>query len=135
MGADSLRRALFEFGRSAQLRDPERRALRIIRATESYDVPWAERKLLEANLTTAIRSDAEKRGMTEESLRARLASGAEPKASATLIAESLKNMAIREKSGEALLEAKLKISALEEKVQQLEESLKSAKSVKKSGSS
>src|SRR5262249_31545312 len=34
LGADSLRRALFEFGTSAQLKDPERRALRVIRASE-----------------------------------------------------------------------------------------------------
>ncbi len=104
LGADSLRRALFEFGTGARLSDPGRRALRIIRATESYDIPWAERELLQVKLTAAIRSEAEKRGMPEASLRTRLASGEEPKVGAQLIAETLQEMAIKDKTSEELAE-------------------------------
>jgi hypothetical protein len=131
LGADSLRRALFEFGSSAHLKDPERRALRIIRATELYDIPWAERKLLQANLTAEIRSDAEKRGITESSLRATLASGAEPKTAGRLIAQSLRDMAIKEKTSAELAEAQLKIDRLEIEIVVLEDALKSAKAVTK----
>lgn len=127
LGADSLRRALFEFGGSAHLKDPERRALGIIRATEVYDIPWAERKLLEATLTAAIRSDAEKRGIPEGMLRSKLAAGEEPKTSAILISRSLRNMAIKDKTSEELTEAQRKIDNLEVQVEELEEALKSAK--------
>jgi hypothetical protein len=127
LGADSLRRALFEFGGSAHLKDPERRALRIIRATEAYDIPWAERRLLEANLTAAIRSEAEKRGIHEERLRAKLASGEDPKMAAQLIAESLRNMAIKDNTSEELVEAQRKIDHLQTKIIELEDAIKSKK--------
>lgn len=128
LGADSLRRALFEFGGTAHLKDPERRALRIIRATELYDIPWAGRKLLQANLTREIRSDAEKRGITEDSLRATLASGAEPKTAGRLIAKSLRDMAIKDKTSEELTVAQHKIDQLEVQIVVLEDALRSAKS-------
>jgi hypothetical protein len=127
LGADSLRRALFEFGASAHLRDSERRALRIIRATETYDIPWAERRLLEANLTAAIRSEAEKRGVSEAALRSKLATGGEPKTSASLIAESLRNMAIKDKTSEELAEAQRQIDHLQIKIEEMEEALKLSK--------
>jgi hypothetical protein len=122
-----LRRALFEFGTGARLSDPGRRALRIIRATESYDIPWAERELLQVKLTAAIRSEAEKRGTPEASLRTRLASGEEPKVGAQLIAETLQEMAIKDKTSEELAETQRKIAALQDQIVVLEESLKSAK--------
>jgi hypothetical protein len=127
LGADSLRRALFEFGRSARLNDPERRALRIIRATEAYDIPWAERQQLQANLSGAIRSEAEKRGIREEQLRNTVGSGAEPKTGAKLIADALREMAIKDKTSDELTEAQQKISQLQTKIVEREETLKSAK--------
>jgi hypothetical protein len=78
-------------------------------------------------LTAAIRSDAEKRGITEESLRAKITSGAEPKTAGRLIAQSLKEMAIKDKSSEELEVAQQKIDKLEIKVVELEDALKSAK--------
>jgi hypothetical protein len=128
LGADSLRRALFEFGNTAHLSDAERRALRIIRATENYDIPWAERELLEANLTSAIRSEAEKRGVREEQLRAKLGSGADPKTSAGLIADSLRALAVKDKTSEELEEAERKIADLKDQIVVLEEGIKAARS-------
>lgn len=127
LGADSLRRALFEFGSSARLNDPERRALRVIRATEAYDIPWAERQLLEANLSAAIRSEAEKRGIREEQFRSTLGSGSEPKTGAKLIADALREMAIKDKTSDQLTEAQQRIGQLESKIVELEETLKSAR--------
>jgi hypothetical protein len=127
LGADSLRRALFEFGGSAHLKDPERRALRIIRATEEFDIPWAQRKLLEANLTASIRSEAEKRGVPEEKLRAKLASGGEAKTGAQLIAQSLRDMAVMDKTSGELAEAQRKIDRLQGQILELEENLKAAR--------
>lgn len=127
LGADSLRMALFEFGRSARLEDSERRALRIIRATGEYDIPWAERQLLETNLNAAIRSEAEKRGIREAQLRSKLNSGEEPRVTAKLIADSLRDMALKDKTGEELSEAQGRINQLQNKILELEETLKSAK--------
>ena len=127
LGADSLRRALFEFGSSARLNDPERRALRVIRATEAYDIPWAERQLLQTNLTAAIRSEAEKRGIREEQLRNTVGSGAEPKTGAKLIADALREMAIKNKTSDELTQAQHKINQLQAQIIDLEETLKSAK--------
>jgi hypothetical protein len=127
LGADSLRRALFEFGTTAHLSDAERRALRIIRAAETYDIPWAERGLLEANLSASIRSEAEKRGVKEEQLRAKLGSGAEPETGARLIAESLKKMAIADRTSEELAEAERQIEDLSDRIVELEATLRSGK--------
>jgi hypothetical protein len=123
LGADSLRRALFEFGKSAHFNDVERRALRIIRATDLYDIPWAERKLLETNLTAAIRTEAEKRGVPEDQLKSTISTGSEPKTAARLITSSLREMVIKDKTAEELEEARRKIDQLEGKVEELEENL------------
>src|SRR5262249_27860715 len=102
LGADSLRRALFEFGRSAGLNDVARRALRIIKGTEMYDIPWAERGLLQHTLSANLRSEAEKRGISSERLRRTLEEGEDPKTSARLIAQSLKDLAIHDRVAEDL---------------------------------
>lgn len=127
LGADSLRRALFDFGRAAQLKDTERRALRIIRATDAYDIPWAGRGLLESNLTAAIRSEAEKLGMKEEQIRAKFVSGTEPKVSAQLIADSLREIAIKDRTSEELADAKRRIDNLQTQIVKLEGALRSTK--------
>jgi hypothetical protein len=127
LGADSLRRALFEFGGGAGLRDAERRAMRIIRATDEYDIPWAERGLLQQQLKTVIKSEASKRGIEEEELRKKLESGAEPKTTAKLISEALRNLVIEGKTKEELTEAQRKIDRLEKQMVSLEESLKQSK--------
>lgn len=123
LGADSLRRALFEFGKTAHLKDVEQRALRIIRATELYDIPWAERKVLETKLTAAIRAEAEKRGVSEDRVKSTISTGSEPKTAAKLIGSSLRAMAIEGETAEKLAEAKRKIEQLENKVEELEETL------------
>ncbi|HET9280737.1 MAG TPA: hypothetical protein VFR24_02135 [Candidatus Angelobacter sp.] len=123
LGADSLRQALFDFGASAGLNDVERRALRIIRASEEYDIPWAERGLLQQNLTANLRSEAEKRGISPDSLRTRLEAGKDPKTSARLIVESLKDLAVDSKTSKNLAASQQKVSQLEAKIFALEESL------------
>lgn len=123
LGADSLRRALFEFGGGAGLRDAERRALRIIRATGEFDIPWAGRILLQQQLGNSIKSEASKRGVHEEQLRRQLATGAEPKTSARLISEALRNMAVETKAAEELAEANRQIDKLELQVMSLEEAM------------
>lgn len=120
LGADTLRRALFEFGSSGGLRDSERRAIRIIRATEEYDIPWADRGLLQQQLGDAIKAEAHKRGLPEQELRKQLDSGSDPKTNATIIGEALRNLAVQTRATQDLKEAREMIGRLEKQILSLE---------------
>ena len=121
LGAGSLRRALFEFGEKAHLTDTERRALRIIRATDLYDVPWANRNLLEELLKAAIHAEASKLGVDPDQLRAEFVAGADSEHSAKLVAEALKSMAIQSTDREKLQDAENRIRQLETRLIELQE--------------
>ena len=127
LSADSLRRALFEFGASNRLRDTERRALRVIRSTEHYDIPWASRGLLLQELENGIRAEAEKLGVKEEELRKTLDNGHDPETSARLIAGSLRKMAVTPLEIEKYQKAERRIQELEQELGQAKEALRSAK--------
>src|SRR5262249_32254993 len=70
---------------------------------------------------------AEKRGVSEENLRSRLSSAEEPKTSAKLITDSLRSMAISDKSTKELEEAKQTINRLEHRIVELESAARAAK--------
>jgi hypothetical protein len=129
LSADALRRALFEFGASARLRDTERRALRVIRSTEDYDIPWASRGLLLQELENGIRSEAEKLGVNEEELRRTLDNGRNPGTSARLIAGSLKKMAVTPEDIEKYRRAERRIQELEEELAETQNALRSTRKV------
>ncbi len=127
LGAGSLRRALFEFGEKAHLTDTERRALRIIRATDLYDVPWANRNLLEELLKSAIHAEASKLGVHPDQLRAEFVAGADSEHSAKLVAEALKSMAIQSTDREKLQDAENRIRQLETRLIELQGAMKRAR--------
>jgi hypothetical protein len=116
LGADSLRRALFEFGGRAKLPDDERRALRIIRGAEAHDLHWAERDLLQAELNKSIQREARKLGVTEDGLRNRFTTGADPDISAELVSDALRSLAKQTMTEKELSAAKDRIRELEEQL-------------------
>jgi predicted nucleic acid-binding protein len=126
LGADTLRRTLFEFGKGARLTDSERRALRIIRSSGAYDLPWADRDLLKDQLSSAVHREAGKLGVTDQQLRASLSSGTAPDISAKVIADALRNMAKGTVSEDKLREAEQRIAQLETKLAATQDALKKA---------
>lgn len=116
LGADSLRRALFDFGIRAKFPDDEHRALRIIRGAEAHDLHWAERDLLQAQLNKSIQIEAGKRGIREESLRQQFIAGTDPNLSAELVSNALQSLAKDTITERQLQEAKNKIKRLEEQL-------------------
>jgi len=113
MSADTLRRALFEFGGAARLRDTGRRALRVIRATEEYDIPWGTRTLLQHELNRGIRREAEKLGVDKEVLQQRVDAGESDEIATSVISDALKQLAMKTALAEQLGKAEAKISKLE----------------------
>jgi len=120
LGADTLRRALFDFGSHARLTDSERRALRLLRATELYDLPWANRVTLQQTLSNVMTTEAEKRGMPVGRLRSELYAGKEPDTSARLIVASIERLAVPNKTALELKEAIRKNEELEAAIAKLE---------------
>ena len=116
LGADSLRRALFDFGTRAKLQDDERRALRIIRGAAEHDLHWAERPLLQSTLNRAVQHEALKRGIGEAALRHQFRTGADPETSAEIISEALRTLATDKIAEEDLRAAKKRIRDLEEEL-------------------
>jgi len=126
LSADTLRRSLFEFGKGARLNDAQRRALRIIRSSGAYDLPWADRDVLKDQLSAAIHREAQKLGVADKQLRATISSGASPESSAKVIAEALRSMAKGTIAEEQLQEAEHRIAQLEADLAQTQAALKKA---------
>jgi hypothetical protein len=113
LAADSLRRALFEFGYRAKLSDAERRALRIIRSSGAYDLPWGDRDLLKQQLSGSIHRQALATGVPDAKIRGEFNSGAVPETSAAILADALKNLAKGSADATRLQAAEQKILELE----------------------
>jgi hypothetical protein len=126
LGAGTLRRALFEFGKSAHMPDTERLALRVIRGVDEFDLPFARRVTLRDRLEENLYSEASKLGMKVSVTRAKFEE-ADPKIEpASLLVKSLQQMAISDSRASEAAEAQRKIRVLYGKIQDLEEDLASA---------
>lgn len=116
LGADTLRRALFTFGSYGRLRSDGTKALRLIRASSEVDVPWAERFTLRQELSRVIRREADRRGMSKRELTDDFVEGGLGESAATIIAESIRNLAIPSNTEKELAAARRRIAELESQV-------------------
>jgi hypothetical protein len=123
LGAGTLRRALFEFGTTGHLPDTERLALRVIRAHADFDVPWARRRTLQAELGRGILSEASKLDEDPRTLRKRFASADQSVRPAEIILNALRNMAANDAKSQELEKAQRKIRILESQVDELQQRL------------
>ena len=116
LGISTLRRALFEFRDSGRLADTQRLALRVLKSSDIYDIPWATRGTLEEHLNGVLRKEADKFGQKVEVVRDRFKAGDESLQPAQLILEAVKNMAGTDKKDEQLRAAQRRISELQEQI-------------------
>lgn len=112
--------------RGAKLTDAERRALRIIRSSGAYDLPWADRQLLQNQLTSAIHREAAILGLSDRRVRALVLNGTEPATSAKVMADALRNLATSTVDEERIREAERRILQLETELAQTRATLKKA---------
>jgi hypothetical protein len=120
LGAGTLRRSLFEFGNTARLPNTERIAMQIIKASDSFAMPWSKRRGLQRNLERVLFTEAKKRGVPVKDLRKQFEAGDESIKPAALIAEALKESAVTDTKTAELREARRAIRTLEERVEELE---------------
>jgi hypothetical protein len=113
-------RALFDFGSHGRLRSHDRKALRIIRSTETYDIPWAERVTLRQQLSKSIKSEADRRGLTRKQIQADISNDTAPEITSKVILDAIQNMAIQSTLERELAESKKKIVELERKLVETE---------------
>jgi len=120
LGAGSLRRALFDFGESARLPDIERLALRVIKGSQAYTIPWSKRVALQKNLEELIQSEARKHDISPAMFRKQLTTGGLPTRPAELIVSAVKQMAAQNIKEEELAEARKRVRELEVKLSLLQ---------------
>ena len=94
LSVGALRKALFDFGETAHLADTERFALRVIRDSGSYVVPWAQRPHLKRQLESNLRREAEKVGIPARQFKIAFAAGKEKTHPAAVIAKTITDMAL-----------------------------------------
>ncbi len=128
LGVDSLRRALFDFGRSGALQDTERRALRIIKSAGVYDTPWAGRWLLATQLRKSMQDEASRLGISPIQIRDAIKTGEQPETAARVIIDALTQLSEDPKEAERLRAAERRIVQLENQLKEAQESLRKAKS-------
>lgn len=116
LGISTLRRALFEFRDSGRLADTQRLALRVLKSSDVYEIPWAARGTLEEHLNEVLRKEADKYGQKVEVIKDRFKAGDESLQPAQLILEAVKSMAATDKRDEQIRAAERRISELEEQV-------------------
>jgi hypothetical protein len=124
LGADTLRRALFDFGSHGRLRSHDRKALRIIHSTRMYDMPWAERVTLRQQLSKAIKKEADRRGLTRRQVQEQIANSVVPDMTASIIVEAIQSMAIPTAVERELAESRRRVAELEQELVAREEILK-----------
>jgi hypothetical protein len=105
---------LFEFGQTGRLADKQKLAMRVIRGTSVYKVPWARRGTLEGHLDKVLREEANKRGTGTSEMRAAFVKAEESGESAQLILKALEAMAISDQRDTELALAKRKVQELED---------------------
>ena len=113
LGADTLRRALFNFGSHGRLKSDGVRAMRLIRSTSEVDLPWAERFTLRKELSRCIRREADRRGVSKRELEQEFVNGSSPENSAKLIVEAIQELAIPTNTQKQLDDARRRIQELE----------------------
>jgi hypothetical protein len=94
-------------------------ALKVLKATEAYDLGWAERGTLERYLEESLQREADSTGQKVDTVRQKFVSGDESVRPAQLIFEALKEMAVSDKREEELLLAKKKIAELEDEIKSM----------------
>ncbi|MDX2154023.1 MAG: hypothetical protein SFV54_25005 [Bryobacteraceae bacterium] len=112
-GAGTLRQALFDFGETAALTDVERFALRVIKGSEQFSIPWVKRRALQDELDKVMRREAEMRGVPVDKVKQQFVAGDENIQPVKVIAEALRNVAIRDQQTQELIAARRKIRCLE----------------------
>ena len=125
-GAGSLRHALFEFGHTAHLQDADRLALRVIKATGQYDLPWARRKTLHHHLKEAIHREARRQDVSAETIREKFRAANESVHPAEIILDTLKSMAVSDAKTAELREAQRTITVLKDRERELKQQLTTA---------
>jgi len=127
LGVDSLRRALFDFGRAGKLRDIDRRALRMIKSAGEHDISWAERSLLSNNLKKSMQDEASRLGVSPEQIKQSIKKGEQPETSARVIVDALAKLSKDPKDAERLKLAERRILELETELQVTKESLRQSR--------
>ena len=125
-GAGSLRQALFDFGETAHLSDIQRFALRVIRGSTHYDIPWAKRRRLQEELERLLRREADKQGISEEAAKRKFLAGEEGFHSEEVIAAALEEMAVHTKTEDELAQARNEIRKLKGELRATREALEKA---------
>jgi len=116
LGLSTLRRALFDFRDSGRLADTQRLALKGLKSSGLYEIPWATRGTLEEHLNSKLRQEADKLGQKVDVVRRKFATGDSSINSAQLILDAVKDMAVNDKREKELAEAQRRIAELEDQV-------------------
>jgi hypothetical protein len=130
LGLSTLRRALFDFRDSGRLADTQRLALKVLKSSGLYDIPWATRGTLEEHLNSKLRQEADKVGEKIEVVKKKFAVGDPSINSAQLILDAVKEMAVSDKREKELAEAQRRIVELEDQVKDFARLAKVQKSKK-----
>ncbi len=116
LGLSTHRRALFDFRDSGRLADTQRLALKVLKSSGLYDIPWATRGTLEEHLNSKLRQEADKAGEKVEVIRKKFVAGDSSINSAQLILDAVKDMAVSDKREKEIAEAQKRIAELEDQV-------------------
>jgi len=119
LGISTLRRALFEFRDSGRLPDTQRLALKVLKSSGVYDIPWATRVTLEDHLNSELRKEADRVGEKVETVRDRFEAGDPSIHPAQIILDAVSDMAVNDKREEELRAARRRINELEDQVRDM----------------
>jgi hypothetical protein len=123
LGAGSLRQALFDFGARAHLTDIQRIALRVIRGSTQYDIPWAKRRRLQDELESVLRQEADKRDVSTQAMTNKFVAGDKSAHPEEVIAAALGQMALHSKAEDELREAQGEIRKLRSELNEARDAL------------
>jgi hypothetical protein len=115
-GAGTLRRALFSFGSGGHLKSDGVRAMRLIRSTGDFDLPWADRYTFRKELRRSMMSEASRRGVSKIEMTKQFMEGSSPDATSRIIVEAIQQLAIPTKTQNELDEARRTIQQLKDKL-------------------
>jgi hypothetical protein len=115
-GAGTLQRALFSFGSRGHLKSDGVRAMRLIRSTNEFDLPWADRYTFRKELRRSMMSEAGRRGISKLEMTRQFMVGGSPEAASRIIVEAIQQLAIPTKTQIELDEARRTIQQLRDKL-------------------
>src|SRR5207244_200883 len=116
LGLSTLRRALFDYRDSGRLADTQRLALKVLKSSGLYDIPWATRGTLEEHLNSKLRKEADKAGQKVDVVKKKFVAGDPSINSAQLLLDAIKDMAANDKREQELLAAQQRIAELEDQL-------------------